>query len=244
MFRTFAALALVLAPITALAEEAQFVIDPTRSSILAFGGIADQQANAQSPGSDRAFYSGQFRVNLTDSTIQFLDGSFLKAINYPLPLEPGLDGAPGSAPANYGFVTDPGPFGVSKSALRDFIFTVTSAPLTMQPFNGTLQFNTSVQQGIQSGRVEFFNGQVAGAKNFAGFTIPGDDDNVSSLSTENGIQTLQFHFYSAIGYDARQDSDSYFQFAGDMIATRAVPEPGGLALALGATLLLSSRRRP
>jgi hypothetical protein len=113
----------------------------------------------------------------------------------------------------------------------------------MVPFNGTLQFNTYVQQGIQSGRVEFFNGLVPGAKNFAGFSIAGDDDNVSSLTTENGIQTLQFHFYSAIGYDARQDSDSYFQFAGDIIATRAVPEPAGLALVLGGSLFLWRRRK-
>jgi len=245
VLKIYAALALVitLAPSIALAEVVEFVIDPARSSILAFGSLDATEAHPQLPGSDVASYSGRFRVNLTDSTIQFLDGSFFSPLNYPLPLEPGLDGAPGSAPANYGFQNDPGPNGTTKAVLRDFIFTATSAPIPLRPNGPLLQFNTSVQQGIQTGRVEFHNGSVPGAKNFAGFSIGGDDDNVSSLSTEAGIQTLDFHFYSAIGFDAREDFDSHFQFAGGLIATRAVPEPAPLSVLAIASLLMTTRRR-
>jgi hypothetical protein len=242
MFRKFAAFALVLAPAFVFAEEVEFVINPQSSSILAFGTLDASEANPQLPGSDTASYSGRFRVNLTDSTIQFLDGSFANALPFPMPLEPGLDGGPGSAPGNYGFETAPGTLGPTSAALRDFVFNFISDPLPLRANGPLLQFNTSVQQGIETGVVDFHNGTVPGFKNFAGFEIGGDDDNVSSLSTDGSVQTLRFHFYSAIGFDAREDFDSHFQFAGELVATRVVPEPAGLVFAALSCLWLLRRR--
>jgi hypothetical protein len=226
-----------------MAEEVQFTIDPARSSVLAFGTLAANEARAQLPGSDIASFSGVFKVDLTASTIQFLDGSFADVIPFPLPLQPGANGELGSGPADYGFESGPDGFGTTRAALRDFIFTFNSAVLPLRQNGSLLQFNESVQQGVQSGRVEFHNGTTNGAKSWAGFSIPVDDDNVASLRTENGVQTLQFHFYSGIGFDARQDSDSLFQFSGDLVATRAVPEPGAVGMVLVGAFLIVRRGR-
>src|SRR5688572_20188570 len=99
MRRALAVIALAVTPAFTLAEEVEFTIDPLNSRILAFGTLAAGEASAQLPGSDTASYSGTFKVNLTDSTVQILDGSFARALPFVLPLQPGADGAPGAAPA-------------------------------------------------------------------------------------------------------------------------------------------------
>ncbi len=86
------------------ADTVVFTIDPSRSSVaisgyLIGGGLIQEQE----AGSLTTKYSGTIVANVTGTTIQFPGGSMIVAANngtWP----PGLGGAVGSAPANYGGV--------------------------------------------------------------------------------------------------------------------------------------------
>lgn len=241
MYRTIIALIAISGTFTSTnAAVVDFIVKPslTRWSMRgAYYGEGQQEGDlaAQFPGSQITSLTGILRVDLTPTTIQFLPGSALSAVVQPLPQQPAVNGAPGAAPANYGMTaTLPAPIPVF--AVRDFGFTLSSPPLGLvgnefEPFG--LQFAQDLE-AIVNAHIDYDLGTANGSLQLADWRRGFDDDSVGSITTSGVVQRLTLQNYLGDILALQSPSDLFFEWAGPIVATRVIPEPNGLLLAVGA----------
>ena len=209
------------------AEEMQFTVDPSRSSLTISGTFASFAIAPQSPGSLTTSYGGIIEADVTSSNVFFWGGSLIAALtngNW----EPGPDGAPGTAPADYGgkvvnlFVN-------GKAALRDVLFDVTSDVL---PING----GTFDPQGLQFNFVPNFTSVIDYAYSLT-LGNPGSGRQVlsgastNSASTNATVVTQGDETVLIIPVDIMGSvivADPYevqYRFRGQLVATAAATAP-------------------
>jgi hypothetical protein len=231
----------------ASAAVVEFVVDPslTRWSMRgAYFPDGQQQGDlaGQFPGSETTSLTGILRVDLTPTTIQFLPGSALSAEPQALPQQPGVNGAPGVASADFGMhsptLVPPIPF----FAARDVGFTLSSPPIALVGDHFTEDL-----EAIVNARIDYDLGTAAGSYVLTDWSRGFDDDHVGSITTSGSIQTLRLQNYLGDIFALQRPSDSYMEWAGPIIATRVIPEPGGVLLAasaLGGWAVLAFGRAP
>ena len=109
------------------AAPVQFTIDPAKSQISLGGTVLGNPLQEQGPGSLSSTFSGTILANVSTTGIQFTGGSALAALTNGV-WKPGLGGASGSAPADYGGKAST-LLGTLTGALRNLLLDVTSGVL-------------------------------------------------------------------------------------------------------------------
>jgi hypothetical protein len=234
----------------AQAEIVDFVVDPalTRWSMRGvFYPDNQQEGNlvAQFPGSETTSLTGILRVDLTPTTIQFLPGSALDAVLQPVPQQPGINGAPGVAPADYGMNAPNLPAPTPVFAAREFGFTLSSPPIPLVEFESALQFAENLDATVNF-RIDYDLGTSEGSLTRMNWNPAFDNDSVGRLTTTGLVQTIHLQNYLGEISALQSPSDLFFEWAGPIVATRVIPEPSGLVLAafaLAACGLFETPRR-
>lgn len=215
-------------------EPRTYTIDPLRSQLQFSGRIAGIDAEPQTPGSDTTRYTGSLMVDVTGSTIQFLEGSVIDAQVQPLAQEPGNSGNAGAAAADYGFYADQLFQGENQVALRDFIFDISG---TSAPGGQDLV--------VDSGNLDYLFGQLGDRESQRGERAT-NTAAAPTLTTVGNIETLTIPVNAPFFFYTFANSDTPLTATGQIVATRVIPEPGTagvLAAAAGVAGLLR-RRRP
>jgi hypothetical protein len=222
----------------ARAEVVDFVIDPaqTQWSMRGVYYPDNQQEGAlvaQFPGSETTSLSGILRVDLTATTIQFLPGSTLDAVLQPLPQQPGIDGAAGVAPADYGMNAPTLPAPTPVFATRDFGFTLSSPPIPLVEFHSGLQFADDLDATVDF-RIDYDLGTREGSLTRTNWNRGFDNDSIGFLTTTGLVQTIRLQNYLGDIVALESPADLFFEWAGPIVATRVIPEPSSLQLAASA----------
>jgi hypothetical protein len=215
----------------ARADQRTFTVDPARSSLTFSGSLAGIEAEAQIAGSDTARYTGSLMVDVTGTTIRFLEGSLIDAQAQHL-VRPGSGGSNSAALADYGFIAEQ-PFGIDtgEAAFRDFIFRFASTDARTDLF---------VQNGFLDYRFQGVNNEN-GRESQAGEGAT-NNPGAGTLSTVGNIETLtipidaNFTFF-IFAYDTPM------RLTGEIVATRIIPEPATTGLLAAAAGLALMRRR-
>lgn len=220
---------------SARGETVEFVVDPALTQWAMRGayypdGGAQGDLFPQVAGSEVTSLVGVLRVELTPDTIQFLPGSFLDALPQLEPQEPGVGGASGSALADHGMVASTLPIPSPVFAARGFGFTVLSDPIPLVEFESRLQFAEDLQASVDF-RLDYDLGIAAGSFEQTDWSRGFDDDNVGRLITEDNVQRIELQNYLGDIFLLQAPADSFVEWAGPIVATRVVPEPGAWALA-------------
>jgi hypothetical protein len=222
----------------AQAEIVDFVVDPalSRWSMRGVYYSDDQQEGnlvAQFPGSETTSLTGILRVDLTPTTIQFLPGSALDAVVQPVPQQPGINGAAGVAPADYGMNAPSLPAPVPVFAAREFGFTLSSPPIPLVEFESALQFAEDLNAVVDF-RIDYDLGTSEGSLTRMNWNRGFDDDSVGDLSTTGLVQTIHLQNYLGEIFELQSPADSFFEWSGPIVATRVIPEPNSLLLCAAA----------
>jgi hypothetical protein len=221
---------------SAMAEVVEFIVDPalTRWELTGSyyrGGTEQGEFAAQAPGSEVTSLSGILRVDLTPTTIQFLPGSVLDAVPQSVPQQPDMNGAPGVAVADYGVASPTLAAPVPIFAVRDFGFTLSSPVIPLVEFESRLQFAEDLQ-AVLNARIDYDLGSAAGSHSFTNWQRGFDNDNVGRITTDGLVQTIRMQNYLGEIIALQSPADSSFRWSGPIVATRVIPEPSGLLLAL------------
>jgi len=126
----FPAMAVIICLTPASAEVRTFVLDPGVSTLTLSGTALGIDLQEQDTGSLQTTYSGEILADVTETAITFVGGSAIAANNNG-DWQPGLGGAAGVAPANYGAFADGGLLGSGYAALRNLLFDLESGPVAM-----------------------------------------------------------------------------------------------------------------
>jgi len=226
------ALALLTFESFARAEIVEFQIDPQQTHWSMRGAyFRDGQPQAdlepQFPGSEVTSLTGILRVNLTDTTIQFLPGSVLDAVLQPLPQQPGPNGAAGAAPADFGMAAPSLPLPIPVFAAREFSLGLNSPVIPLVAG----QFRQDIQ-AVVNATIDYNLGTSAGASKLINWSRGFDDDNAGSLTTNGLAQTIQLQNYLGDIFALQTPGDSFFEWSGPIVATRLIPEPANFWPAL------------
>ena len=147
-FGFFSSLPVLLAMVCCLVsttgrgEPEEFVLDATNSSLGISGTLAGVAFQQQGTGSLTTKYSGTIVADVTSSNITFVGGSAIVGMNSGN-WQPGLGGAAGNAPANYG-MKETVLLTTVMAAVRNTLLDVSSSalPVTGGAFSGQgLHFN-------------------------------------------------------------------------------------------------------
>jgi hypothetical protein len=171
------------------AAPTQFTVDPTKSEISVAGTVLGTKLQEQGPGSLVSTFSGTILANVSETGIQFPGGSAVTG-NTNGVWKPGVGGAAGSAPADYGAQANT-LLGSVKGALRNLLLDVTSSllPLTNGQFDASslvFSFPTNAMSSF-----DYDAGPILGAK---GVMLTGLSTNKilngATLTSTGGVQTL------------------------------------------------------
>jgi hypothetical protein len=228
---------------SAHAEIVEFVVDPlltrwsVRGAYYRESPPGEGNYEPQLPGSLVTSLTGIIRVELTPTTIQFLP-SVLDAVLQPLPQQPGPNGAAGAAPADYG-MQSPTLSPIPIFAVRDFSFSISSPTVPLVEFQSRLQFAEDIE-AIVNARIDYDLGTASGAFIYTNEFIPFDDDNVGRLITEGLIQSIELQNYLGDIFALGSPGDSFIEWSGPIVATRVIPEPAAVLLALLASAFVAT----
>jgi hypothetical protein len=245
-----------------LAIPVSYIVDPLRSSLSLSGGWYGQKLVGASEGSLITSYTGSIDADLTNGSIQFT-GANLAAMTSG-DYQPGLNGGPGKAAADYAGVVSAAirrSHGEVLLALRDVDLGLSSRQLRLGSDGA---FKAAGVVGDVSGTLDYAGLGLFGAlgHNQAPIHLAGlhNARGTGEISQANNIETLEIPIDIEVTPAAtRPDCRSSHGFPagvggfklhleGMIFATRdvpvaAVPEPAtGLFLASGAVVLLRRRR--
>jgi hypothetical protein len=115
---------------TARGEPKTFTLDATNSSLTISGTLGGAAFQQQGPDSLKTMISGTIKAEVTSSNITFVGGSLIAALTNGS-WQPGLGGAAGSAPADYGVKVTVYIFITAMAAVRNAQLDVTSSAITV-----------------------------------------------------------------------------------------------------------------
>lgn len=229
----------------ALAEVRTFQIDSNQSALSIYQSkLANFPCDEQSDRSLQTRFEGFIRVEILEDRVRFPGGSLFSARNQSTPQAPGLGGADGAAPANYGIQLRM-PSGVGRAAVRDFAFDITgetildsgnlgclcSRSLTATIISGTVDYSIDLANLSQSGTISLVGlpVELSGTVDVIGAPYP-EPPRLFQL-----LPSLTVTFTTIAANDSRFD----FDFGGITI----VPEPSTMAIAIAVVGIASLRRR-
>jgi hypothetical protein len=234
--------ALLLSPTLVLAVTQTYTINQAQSFLSVGGNLTGNPAFPQTSNSTTTSYNGLINLDRTGNTLQFNAGSALNAVNLGTKQAPFTDGSPGTAFANYGRTADGPFFSTTNEALRNFKLDIESDPFLI---SGT-SFNSgsgNLALIVLTGDSDFAYGTTPGEVSLAGKGTANGASTPSTLTTSAGIETLHLYFSTGqILYTAASSNDSSLTFFGEIVATRAVPEPAVASVISISLLLLGIRR--
>ncbi len=244
LFRSSLALltSLVLVPAVVQAETSTYTIDPSQSFLSVGGNLTSNAAFPQTSGSTTTSYNGTVKLDRNGNVLQFNAGSALNAVNLGTKQQPRTDATPGTAFANYGRTANGPFFSTTNEALRNFSLDIESDPFLIS--------GTSFPSGsgnlaliVLTGDSDFAYGNTPGEVSLNGKGTANGASTPSTLTTSAGIETLHLYFSTGqILYTAAATGDSSLTFVGEIVATRAVPEPAVASVISLSLLFLAARR--
>ncbi|HEV8605643.1 MAG TPA: hypothetical protein VGQ99_09770, partial [Tepidisphaeraceae bacterium] len=212
------AISILLFTLPTLASPVTYTIDPTQSSLLAFGLLSDNIPTYQTLGSNLTSYSGSISVDLTTGSIQFIPGSIIDAAPQPTKMEPDIGGEDGRATADYGLVA-PNMFSETVAAFRDLIFDLESDPI---PLAANGNFDGDYGADFSSGSVDWNAGFSFSSRDFSGRFSFNQSSNTPSLISSGNIETLTLPLRISTLFSTLQTNDSTFRLSGTLVATRSL----------------------
>jgi hypothetical protein len=200
-----------------------FAIDPAQSQLTLSGKIAGQTLTTQGAGSLTTTYSGNINANISSSTIQFTGSSTITAKTNGV-WQPAVGGGAGSAAADYGALATIPFVGTAYGALRNLVFDVTSASLTLTGTNfdsSALVF--SFTPGSNSSLD--YNAVVAnGTQTLSGYST-NTVANQASLSTNGNVEQLVIHINTQFIFTLVSPGDTPLRLTGQIVATNSTTPP-------------------
>ena len=204
----------------ASASPAVFTIDNSQTVIAVSGVIAGFPFSQQGSGSLTTSYSGNINADLSSSTVQFTGGSAISAQNNGT-WQPGLGGASGSAPANYGAYAVA--YGVIPvyGALRNIVLDMTSPALPV--IGGNFDGNSLIFSLVTNTAALDYKSSVTGGGSLA---LDGDSTNTivgqATISTNAGVRTLSFPINTTFVFSLLSTGDSSVHLTGQIVATNSI----------------------
>jgi hypothetical protein len=125
-------------------------------------------------------------------------------------------------------------------AARDFGFTLSSPPIPLVEFQSRLQFAEDIETLVDF-RIDYDLGTAQSSLERVDWSRGFDDDHVGRLITAGGLQRIELQNYLGDSFLLQSPADSFFEWAGPIVATRIIPEPSGLLLAAMFLATLCSR---
>jgi len=231
---------LVAAPVSR-AEEVTYTLNQAQSFLNVGGVLTNNFANPQATGSTTTNYIGTIKADRVGNTIKFIDGSVIDALvkgNY----QPNANAQPGtSAAADYGRQAVNNLFSTTMESLRDVTLDLASNDF-ITITSGSFP-SDSFRVIMDSGESDFaYGGSGFGEVDLSGKFAVNVSSTASTIQTVGSDEVLTLHISSdPIGYNVINSGDSTLTFTGTIVATRLVPEPSALLLAVLACPLM---RRP
>jgi len=193
-----------------------FTIDPAQSQVTISGNIAGATIQEQGPGSLTTKFGGTIKADVTSSTVQFTGGSAIDAeVNGDW--EPGVGGAAGRAPADYGGQA-PTVFFTAKGAFRNILLDVTSDPLALS--NGSFDASSLVFgfPADSKATLDYDAVLTKGSRALTGLSTNKVTE-LGTLSTEAGVQKLVIRVDTEFKFRALTANDSTGKLVGQLVAT-------------------------
>jgi hypothetical protein len=230
-------LLLLLLSAAAVAAPVEFALDPSASTFRVGGTFNGVPLTGQSSASASTGYAGTLLVEVDPSTgrLSFTTPR-LTAQDQPqgqLPIDPNWPGA------NYGLVTATGP--IVNAAIRsmDLYLRADDAP-----YNGAAPTGSELGMFVSDGSFYFsppatplgyadMHGKGGGAKEAGPIT----------LVSEGGFEVLTIPLRTSFTLEPHTPDAVVLMLEGQVVATRAVPEPAGLLGIMFAAFLANYRRR-
>lgn len=255
----------------ALGENVSYTIVPAQSSITITPAVSvfpgtPLTVQPQGPTSYTASYSGSINADLTPTSIQFqpttnliagISGNWLPGTNIAAYNPEDIDGSAAylesAEPANYGldtYVEPLVPLGLqgkhpwSPSAIRDLEISLTnSTPLALAA--GTYNpLGTATE--LTDGTVYYSSGGLPPTTDLTVSAVGHTPltAGIGTLSTSGSLETLTVPVNFTVSYNVVYLTITTV-YAGEIVATRFVPEPASLAMLpiVGLPLLARRRRR-
>lgn len=212
-----------------------FTVDPEQSTITLSGSALGATLAEQGAGSLKTSFSGTMNVAVGDSTIQFLSGSQIIALDSGN-WQPQAGGASGSAPANYGAqaTVSLGFFTITaKAAVRRVQLDVSTPPIPLA--NG--QFDSSGMTFLiltNSSPALDYDAGIAGK---GGETLAGYATNRitghATLSVSGNQKTITLPIDTDFYFELLAPNDTHFRLTGQLVASSssvAMPRIGSIAV--------------
>jgi|GEM_PF-6731620 len=151
--------------VSASAGPAVFVLDAPQSALAISGTVGGAPLQQQGPGSLTTTYAGNFLINLTPQSVQFMTGGAADA-NTNGNWDPLPNATAGTAPADYGAQFSQGFFGTARLAVRNLIADAQSDAIAL---NANLTFPAaSANVLITAGDVAIRSVLTSGTETLAG----------------------------------------------------------------------------
>lgn len=212
-----------------------FKVVESESILTASGFIATSiPIGEQAPGSLATTYGGEIHLDLGESGVQFLAGSFLDA-NINGEWQPEADGLEGFAPADFAGQAAVF-FGTVKGAFRNIRLNLSSEVIPVEDgaFNGKAVGYLFPEDG------EAVFDYNAGLFGVGGLPLSGmasfSKNPAATLTTEGGSTTLRLEFEADYKFGTVQENDSTLTLKGTIVArAEATPPPALSARLVSAT---------
>ena len=213
-------------PLASRAELKTFTLDQSKSGLIISGSFTYLSIQfpftAQGANSLTTSYTGTIETDITGSTITFVGGSLIAAVNNGN-WQPGVGGTPGvSAPANYGGqVTIGGAFAAVRNALLDATSGPTAIsgitfPSTSVTFNFPPVSYTTIDYSYT------INGGGSGFQQLTG-SYPNAINTNATLVTQGNQLILTIPVDISGTTTAINLNDIFYRLRGKVVATASVP---------------------
>lgn len=209
----------------ARAEVLVYNLVPAQSSLTVSGTFGNQTLTPQTAGSTTTSYSGTIVANVGATTISFPGGSAINAANQGSNQQPGNEGLPGSAQANYGFQANLAPFGTGFAVIRGFTLDITSNAIN---FAGT-SIPSEETFAVSTGNLDFSSSIAFDRRDMSGDSGGNATAAAGSLISGGPTQTLTIPVNFTVTESTITTNDTVLTFTGTLVATRVVPEPASIA---------------
>jgi hypothetical protein len=233
-----AAAAACLVARTAVAATVAFTIDPAASTFTVGGTFNGAPLVAQAPGTAVVGFTGTLNVdvNHANGTLSF-ERATVAALDQPVDQQPTH---PSHAGANYGLATAGGQ---TLFAIRglDLNLVATGAPFNAGP-------PSAAQHGFFVNGGSLYYGPSSPATGFADLHGTGGGPAAVvgpiTLTQQGDLETLTIPIQSLLTPGSNAPDVVELTFAGQLVATRPVPEPAACAALGAAALAPCAWRRP
>ena len=220
-----------------------FTLDPVASTLTVSGTLLGQPFVAQNPGSLTTGYTGTFAIERVGDAFT-LTSDTPDALNQLLPQRPGRNTS-GAEAANYGLMR-PGaatePLLGAIQQMNVYVSTAFGPPVSLGA-GGTFD-PAAIGMFVSDGALFWYTSGTSNEVDLHGTGAPNAAAALGSLVSAGGVETFTLPIRLTAVRDVRTPGDTVLTFDGQFVATRVVPEPGGVIwITAGAVMVLGRRGR-